>query len=105
MEIFLDFDIGTPGQTLHILLDSGSDWFWVTNKECHSCGGIKRYDHQTSSSFSLVETNGVKIEYGSGAIAGDHIKETVCLSKTRACKDNFCTSMCAFDMNIASVFR
>ena len=30
----MDFDIGTPGQTLHVLLDSGSDWFWVTADEC-----------------------------------------------------------------------
>lgn len=48
MEIFIDFDIGTPGQTLRILIDSGSDWLWVTTEKCRQCGGIKRYDHTES---------------------------------------------------------
>ena len=34
MEIFIEFDVGTPGQTLRILIDSGSDWFWVTTEKC-----------------------------------------------------------------------
>ena len=28
-EIFIEIDVGTPSQTLNVLIDSGSDWFWV----------------------------------------------------------------------------
>ena len=51
MEIFLEFDIGTPGQTLRILIDSGSDWFWVTTDLCRACGGVKRFDHRKSTTY------------------------------------------------------
>jgi len=100
----MDFEIGTPGQQVHILLDSGSDWFWVTNDKCLLCGGVSRFNSRASSSFSLVEAEGVELEYGSGGTMGDHIKETVCLSTARACTGNFCTPVCATDMNIASIF-
>ena len=59
MEIFIEFDIGTPGQTLRILIDSGSDWFWVTTDECRKCGGIKRYDPKESSTYRKIGTDEV----------------------------------------------
>ena len=59
MEIFLEFDIGTPGQTLRILIDSGSDWFWVTTDICRTCGGVKRYDHRKSSTYEKIGSSEV----------------------------------------------
>ena len=73
MEIFVEFDIGTPGQTLRILIDSGSDWFWVTTDECRTCGGYKRYDHKKSSTYKKVGNREVVLPYGSGDAWGDHI--------------------------------
>ena len=85
MEIFIEFDIGTPGQTLRVLIDSGSDWFWVTTERCRLCGGIKRFDHKASTSYEKVGTQDVSLYYGSGKATGDHIRETVCLSMTHSC--------------------
>ena len=99
----MDFDIGTPGQTLHVLLDSGSDWFWVTADECKECGGVMRYNRNSSSTYELIDKDGVKIDYGSGSLGGDLIQETICLSTARACEGNFCRSTCANDMNIVAV--
>lgn len=73
MEIFLEFDLGTPGQTLAILVDSGSDWFWVTNSQCRLCGGHTRFDHKLSSSYKDMETNKITLSYGSGDLKGYHI--------------------------------
>lgn len=73
MEIFIEFDIGTPGQTLRVLIDSGSDWFWVTTDQCRQCGGIKRFDHKKSSSYKKQDSDEVTLVYGSGAAWGDHI--------------------------------
>lgn len=73
MEIFLDFDIGSPGQKLSILIDSGSDWFWVTTDKCRWCGGETRYNPKESSTYSNVGTKEVLLQYGSGDAKGDHI--------------------------------
>lgn len=103
MEIFIEFDIGTPGQTLRILIDSGSDWFWVTTEKCRQCGGIKRYDHTESSTYRKIGTEEVVLMYGSGSVRGDHIQETVCLSTPRACDGFFCQPVCVTDMNLLGV--
>mmetsp|Transcript_4939 Transcript_4939/g.6554 ORF Transcript_4939/g.6554 Transcript_4939/m.6554 type:complete len:140 (-) Transcript_4939:882-1301(-) len=103
MEIFIEFDIGTPGQTLRILIDSGSDWFWVTTERCRMCGGIKRYDHKKSTTYKKIGTEDVVLQYGSGGAWGDHIQETVCLSLSRACSGFFCEPVCVTDMNILGI--
>ena len=103
MEIFLEFDIGTPGQTLRILIDSGSDWFWVTTDMCRACGGIKRYDHKKSSTYKKVSDEGVLLQYGSGDASGDHIQETVCLSTPSKCQGFFCEEVCVDNMNMLGV--
>lgn len=105
MEIFLEFDIGTPGQTLRILIDSGSDWFWVSTEKCRGCGGVKRYDHSLSTTFKKISTlkDEVLLKYGSGDVWGDHIQETVCLSTPSNCTDFFCKQVCVKDMNMLGV--
>ena len=52
-----------------------------------------------------MEENGIELEYGSGAILGHHIQETVCLGTARACEDQYCTPICVNDMNIASIYE
>ena len=101
----MDFEVGTPGQRFYILLDSGSDFFWVANNNCHECSGLRRYDHRISSTFKLIEEDGIELNYGSGGILGDQIQETVCLGTARACEGQFCTPICAFDMNIGSIYK
>ena len=104
MEIFIDFDIGTPGQTLKILIDSGSDWFWVTTNLCgRRCGGRNRYDHNKSSTYKKIGEREVLLQYGSGDAWGDHIQETVCLSTKRFCRGFFCEPVCVTDMNMLGI--
>ena len=52
-----------------------------------------------------MEENGIELEYGSGAILGHHIQETVCLGTARACEDQYCTPICVNDMKIASIYE
>lgn len=103
MEIFIEFDVGTPGQTLRILIDSGSDWFWVTTEKCRQCGGIKRYDHTKSSTYKKIGDDEVFLRYGSGDCRGDHIQESVCLSTSSFCSGFFCEPVCVSDMNMMAV--
>ena len=85
------------------MIDSGSDWFWVTSERCRQCGGIKRYDNRKSQTYQKIGTEQVVLEYGSGAAWGDHIQETVCLSIPRACEGFFCKPVCVTDMDILSI--
>ena len=103
MEIFIEFDVGTPGQTLRIIIDSGSDWFWVTTEKCRLCGGVSRFDHNKSTTYKKVSTEEVILMYGSGSAWGDHIQETVCLSTPRACTGFFCEPVCVTEMNILGI--
>ena len=103
LEIFMDFDIGTPGQTMRILIDSGSDWFWISGKDCILCGGMKHFDQGASSSYELVSDDSIILYYGSGEVHGNHIRETVCVSLTSNCEGLFCTPVCVEEMNMMSV--
>lgn len=104
MEIFIELDIGTPGQTLRILLDSGSDWLWVTTSKCIECGGVKRFDSKESSTYELVSEDEIVLSYGSGDAWGSHIRETVCLSTTTNCDGYFCEQACVTDMNMLGIY-
>ena len=70
-----------------------------------SCGGVKRYHSDKSSTYELVEEDGVYIEYGSGGLSGDWMRETVCLSTARACQGNYCSDACVTDLNMVGVYE
>lgn len=85
------------------MIDSGSDWFWVTTDKCRTCGGVKRFDHRKSSTYEKIGTSEVVLQYGSGDAWGDWIQESVCLSTTTACDGLFCNQVCVKDMNMLGI--
>ncbi|KAJ3802164.1 aspartyl protease [Lentinula aff. detonsa] len=76
--------IGTPGQSMSVVLDTGSSDLWVTGSSCKNCDGqTPLFDSTKSSSFkssssSSSSNNGqTTIQYGSGAVAGTLAQDTV----------------------------
>jgi len=61
--------VGTKGQTLNVIFDTGSSNLWVPSKNCTNCGFHPKYDHSKSSTYV---PNGTKFEirYASGPVAG-----------------------------------
>ncbi|KAJ3749651.1 acid protease [Lentinula detonsa] len=77
--------IGTPGQSMSVVLDTGSSDLWVTGSSCKNCDGqTPLFDSTKSSSFkssSLSSSSNnagqTTIQYGSGAVAGTLAQDTV----------------------------
>ena len=88
---------------MNILLDSGSDWFWIVDESCWFCSGKARYDSGDSSSSKMVREDSVHLRYGSGECRGDRIQEKVCLKTRATCEGHFCEPVCVESMNIASI--
>ncbi|KAE9403076.1 acid protease [Gymnopus androsaceus JB14] len=86
---FGTISIGTPGQSMDVILDTGSSDLWVAGTGCSSCAsGTPTFDSSKSSSFKQSSSsssssghNGgeTEIQYGSGAVEGNLAQDTVSL--------------------------
>ncbi|KAI8096745.1 aspartic peptidase domain-containing protein [Halteromyces radiatus] len=76
-QYLIHVDIGTPGQTFAVTLDTGSGDLWVPSTDCPSvvCP-VPKFNPTQSSTYNNT-TIPFKITYGLGSANGTYIKETV----------------------------
>ncbi|KAJ6575991.1 aspartic peptidase domain-containing protein [Mycena vulgaris] len=74
-----NIEIGTPPQTVAVMLSSGSADLWVAQSPCSDCPGSSTlYDSAASSTFSQDSSNTTTISYSSGErVSGPIAQETV----------------------------
>ncbi|KGO63681.1 Peptidase A1 [Penicillium italicum] len=86
---FCNVTLGTPGQSLRLVLDTGSSDLWTNTPNSTLCASTKNvcaeagtYDPNSSSSYSFVNSD-FNISYadGSGA-AGDYVADTLTIGGT-----------------------
>lgn len=67
--------IGTPGNALKVVYDTGSSNLWVPNKDC--CGPTSPHNFYYHDKSSSYHANGTKfnIRYGSGPVAGFYSRD------------------------------
>lgn len=80
--------IGTPAQEMQVVFDTGSSDFWVPSQACltksANCANKRAFDSDASSSFENVAKDAkshFNIMYGSGAVSGKFIEETITLAE------------------------
>jgi hypothetical protein len=83
LSYFITVQIGTPPQPFRVTVDSGSSDFWVEGSGCKadSNGDACASDHafiSSDTSSTFVDTNEAwNITYGSGAVAGEIVRDNV----------------------------
>jgi hypothetical protein len=83
--------IGTPPQSFQVIYDTGSSNLWVPEKDCVHCGYFflhkkNKYDRDASSTF-VYDGSDFSIQYGSGAVSGKYVQDTVIIGDDIAVKE------------------
>jgi len=73
---FSSVSVGTPPQSFNVIIDTGSADFWLASTLCTTCAAMPLFDTTKSSSLK-ASTRPVTIRYGSGAVAGTVVEDTV----------------------------
>ena len=96
VQLFAEIQVGQPVQAVQVIVDTGSDWFWVATTQCDDCGGDSPYDRNASTTFNQTDAHmqtytgkdGIErteelqayLAYGSGSVYGYYATESMCLS-------------------------
>jgi hypothetical protein len=77
-----EIDIGTPGQTVRVIYDTGSSNLWASNQKPGLLSSHKYYDHSKSSSYVANGTT-FNIQYGSGPVSGVYSADTIAIGSNK----------------------
>jgi len=84
---YAEVTVGTPGQTVSLVLDTGSSDAWVVSEDADLCRSTRlqatygdscsnTYNSDDSSTYELVDASGFSIQYLDGSVAaGDYITD------------------------------
>jgi hypothetical protein len=83
-QYYAEVKIGTPPQTFQVIYDTGSSNLWVPEKGCVHCGFFfkkkNKYDKDVSTTY-IEDGSEFKIQYGSGAVSGIYVQDSVTLAE------------------------
>ena len=51
---FFDIKIGNPSQTFSVLLDTGSNYFWINSDNCLGCGSKNKFITDNSKTYNFT---------------------------------------------------
>jgi len=75
-QYFGSIQVGTPGQSVKVVYDTGSSNLWVNNIKPGFFSKHHRYQHQKSTSY-VKNGTAFNIAYGSGPVAGEYTRDVV----------------------------
>jgi len=81
--------IGTPSQSFNLILDTGSNVFWVAKDGCSGSHEIKNFFDPSSSKTCQSTGHPFQIKYGTGSCAGYYYNDNVEYIKNKKFNINF----------------
>ena len=81
--------IGTPSQSFNLILDTGSNLFWVAKDGCSGSHEIKNFFDPSSSKTCQSTGHPFQIKYGTGSCAGYYYNDNVEYIKNKKFNINF----------------
>ncbi|KAG7698069.1 hypothetical protein KL932_001035 [Ogataea haglerorum] len=89
-QYFTEIQLGTPGQSFKVVLDTGSSNLWVPSSDCTSlaCYLHTKYDHDESSTYQKNGSS-FSIRYGSGSLEGYVSQDTLTIGDLVIPKQDF----------------
>ncbi|KAG7859886.1 hypothetical protein KL919_002591 [Ogataea angusta] len=89
-QYFTEIQLGTPGQSFKVILDTGSSNLWVPSSDCTSlaCYLHTKYDHDESSTYQKNGSS-FSIQYGSGSLEGYVSEDTLTIGDLVIPKQDF----------------
>jgi hypothetical protein len=77
--------VGTPPQSFQVIYDTGSSNLWIPEKNCVHCGYFfihkkNKYDQDLSSTY-VEDGADFSIQYGSGAVEGTYVQDSVTIGE------------------------
>lgn len=82
-------NVGSPGQQINVVYDTGSSNLWVPNPKC--CSFLTKHHLYHSEKSSSYAANGTqfKIQYGSGPVSGFYSADTISIGDVPISKYTF----------------
>ena len=71
--------MGSTGQQLEVVYDTGSDWLCVESIDCKN-GRAQKFNYNDSKSLVRLESEESRREYGSAVLNGVEVKDITCLA-------------------------
>ena len=66
---YINLEVGTPSQIFSVLLDTGSNLFWINNNNCNNCQSKSKFIPEKSTTFNSTNKL-IGINYISGTLNG-----------------------------------
>lgn len=76
VQYYSEVQIGTPPQSLQVIIDTGSSWLWVPSVPCANCAGSHRFIPKQSKTYN-TNGNTVYLQYGTGQCQGVNSTDVV----------------------------
>lgn len=76
---------GDSAEPFRALIDTGSSWVWIPNKDFQGKNFLHHYNCQSKLGCNIIDSKVQSLRYGKGEVTGVIAEDTVCIAHTPHC--------------------